>query len=127
MVASTGLWHRLPNNPDLDCPSLQPLRVVSGPSQRVGSCFMYRSNLSMCLVVPSWLRSHTWILGLKVIRVAGSQLGVHLSVLHILRRSVGMGDSGPDVYSQYLYHHHFHLLSRLVHFQKILDQWRSLT
>ena len=75
MITSTGLWYRLTNNLHLDCSSIQPLRGVPRPSQRLSSGLMYRHDLCWSLMVPPWQRSLTWILGLKVIWVAGSQLG----------------------------------------------------
>ena len=36
-VTLTGFWHRLTTNPYLDYPSLQPLRGVAGPSERLDS------------------------------------------------------------------------------------------
>ena len=75
VVTSAGLWHRLSNNPHLDCPSIQPLCGVLGSSQSLGSGLMCQNSMCQSLVVPPWQRSLTWTLGLKVIRVVGSQLG----------------------------------------------------
>ena len=96
MVASTSLWHRLTNSHHLDLPSIQPLWGVPGLSQKLDSCLMYRSDLCWCQVVPSWCRSLICILGLKVIRVAGSQVRVLLPVPLTLRGR-GHGNSVPDV------------------------------
>ena len=97
MIASIGLCHRLPNSPHLDCPSLQPLWGMLGPSQRMGSCLIYRNDLCWCLVVPPWHRSLTWILGLKVISMGGSYLVAHLPAPFSLQRRGAVGDSFTDV------------------------------
>ena len=68
----------------------------------------------------------TLILAPQGIRMAGSQLGVHLPVPLTLRRRGSIGSVFLMCYSQHLHHHHFHLLCRLIHFKKISDQWRSL-
>ena len=52
--------------------------------------------------------------------------GVCLLVQHTLRRGGRVEMVLLICYSQHLHHHHLHLFCRLVHFQKILDQWRSL-
>ena len=47
--------------------------------------------------MPSWYRSLTWKLGLKVIRVEGSQAGVHLPVPLTLKRRDTLGHNVPGV------------------------------
>ena len=90
-------WHRLINNPYLGCPSLQLLGEVPGPSLRMYSGLMYRNDQCWSLEVPSLLRRLFYIISLTVIRVAGSQLGVHLPVPFTIRRKGAMGDSVTDV------------------------------
>ena len=70
MVASNGLWYMLTNNSDMDCPSLQPLSRVPGPSHKHGFRFTIQKWPAQSLVIPSWQPNLTYILGLKTVMVA---------------------------------------------------------
>ena len=86
---------------------------MSGPSLRLGSGLMYRSDLCWCLLVAPWQRILTWILGLKVIQVAGSQMGMHLLVPNVLQ-STSPSQSTPSIV-------------QVGTLPKLLGQWRSIT
>ena len=98
----------------IKCCLAQAVLGVPGPSQMVSSCLMYRSNQCWYQVVPSWHRSLIWIYGLKVIKLVGIQLGVHLPFPLTLRRWGAMGTVYLMCDSQYIHYHHPHLLCRLV-------------
>ena len=97
----------------------QSSSFMRGPeaSQSLGCGFMLENGLCCSLVVPPWQRSLTLILSLTVIRVAGSQLGVHLQVPLTLGRKGVMGMAFLMCYSSQLHHHHLYLWCRLVYFQ----------
>ena len=97
MVLSTSCWYRLTNNSPLDYPSLQPLWGVPEPSQELGSGLMSRNRWCQIVLVPPWQRSFILILSLTVIRVAESELEVHLQVQLTLGRRGAMGYSIRDV------------------------------
>ena len=60
-------------------------------------CFNVQKQPMSESVVPTWQRSLTCTLGLRVIKVARSHLVEHLLVPMILGRKEAVGDSIPDV------------------------------
>ena len=79
MVASTDLWHRLTNIPHLDFPGFN---YYEGARAKPKAAFKFNAKKQP---VPesgsaSLAKSLILILGMKVIKVAGSQLGLHLPV-----------------------------------------------
>ena len=126
-VASTGLWPRLTNNSHLNFSRLQPLWGVPGTIQRLSSGLIYGNSLCQGLVVPPWQRILTLILSLTVIRVAGSQLEVHLQVLLPLGRRGAMGDGILDVLQSSTSSPSSGSVLQAGTLPKFWDQWRSIT
>ena len=115
-VTSTGVCHRPTNNSNLDCSCLQPLWEVSGPNQRLGSGLMSKNDLYQSIVVHPWWRSLAHIFGLKVIRVAESQLGCICQLHWLQEEGEPWGKHSCWAAVNNFITHHLPLLCRLVHF-----------
>ena len=119
MDALTSPWHRPTTTPPLDCPSPH---LYEGARTKPKSGFWFNAQKVPCksVVVSPWQWSLTFIPSLMVIRVAGSQLGVHLPVPLTLGRREPWSTSFMMCYSLQFHHHHLHVLCRLVLF---LNSW----
>ena len=106
MVVSTGIWYRLTNNPQLDCPNLHLLWRVPGPRQRLGSGLMHKNGLFKSQGVPSEQRSSALILSLTVIWVAIGQLELLLQIHWCLEEGKPCWMTFLMCYSLQLHHHH---------------------
>ena len=82
-------------SPDMPQSSTYVRGCKPRPKPDIG--FMCIYSLCQILVVGPWSKSHTWRLGMIVIRIAGSPLGIHLLVLQTLERRRMVGDGVPDV------------------------------
>ena len=91
----------------------QPAESIRGCKAR-GKC-SFQINQCLILVVGHWQRSLTWKLDLRIIRVAGSHLVIHLTVPLVLRRGA-MRDEVLMFRSLQLHQHHLHQLGRFVYF-----------
>ena len=126
LIASKSYWHRLTNYPHLDCPSLQPLRGVPESRQRLVSTLKYRNGLCWTLAIPPWQRSLTVIQSVTEVRVARSQLEVHLLVLPTLGRRVAMGDGIPGVLQSLMSSPLSSSVVQCGTLPKFLHQWRRI-
>ena len=79
------------------------------------SGLLYRNGLCQILMVGSWSKLLTWRIGLRVVRVVGSSLELHLVLLTLGRRGV-MGMAFLMCCSSQLHCCHLYLSHRVVHF-----------
>ena len=97
LVTSTGRWLRLSNNLLLTFPSLQHLWEMAKPDLELFSHLMSKMASAGFYCCTVGKKSHTWKLDLRVVRIVGSHLVIHLAVPLIMGRRGAMGDSIPDV------------------------------
>ena len=127
VVTSTGLWQRLTNNLHMDCHDLQTLWGVPDPRVRLGSGLKYRKSLCQIQVPAFLVKSLIGILGLKVLMLAGSQLGLHLPVpLTLGWKATIRWWCFLMCYHLHLYQNHFHLLCRSVTLPKFFISGKAL-
>ena len=97
MDASINLLYRLSNNLHYVYPGIQPFWEVAGQSQRLFSGLICKRTCARAWWFFLDKENHGWILGLKVIRVAGNQVVVHLPVPLSLGLKGNMGHGIPNV------------------------------
>ena len=127
LVSLTGLLLRVKSNLPLVCPSPQTPSEVVKVDQKLDSSLMFKNYLCQTLLVGHWHKSLTWNLELRVVRIAGSHLVVHLVFSLIAGRMEVMGYGIPDMFQSRTSSTSSSSAVQAATHPQFLGQWRRIT